>query len=41
MRERDSVGTFEDLHAAATRATGLDDFGGDEYVEGLRILLDD
>jgi hypothetical protein len=41
MRERDSVGTFEDLHAAATRVTGLDDFGGDEYAEGLRILLDD
>ncbi|HLN75750.1 MAG TPA: sulfotransferase [Nocardioidaceae bacterium] len=41
MRERDSVGTFEDLHEAATRATGLDDFGGDEYHEGLRILLDD
>lgn len=41
MRERDSVGTFEDLHEAASRATGLDDFGGDEYHEGLRILLDD
>jgi hypothetical protein len=41
MRERESVGTFEDLHEAATRATGLDDFGGDEYHEGLRILLDD
>jgi hypothetical protein len=41
LRERDSVGTFEDLHAAATRVTGLDDFGDDEYVEGLRILLDD
>lgn len=41
MRERDSVGTFEDLHEAAARATGLDDFGGDEYHEGLRILLDD
>ncbi len=41
MRERDSVGSFEDLHEAASRATGLDDFGGDEYEEGLRILLDD
>jgi hypothetical protein len=41
MRVRDSVGTFDDLHEAATRATGLDDFGGDEYHEGLRILLDD
>jgi hypothetical protein len=41
MRERDSVGSFEDLHEAASRATGLDDFGGEEYHEGLRILLDD
>ncbi|HEY0773236.1 MAG TPA: sulfotransferase [Nocardioidaceae bacterium] len=41
MRERDSVGTYRDLHEAAIRATGLDDFGGDEYAEGLRILLDD
>lgn len=41
MRERDSVGTFEDLHAAASRATGLDDFGDDEYHEGLRVLLSD
>lgn len=40
MRERDSVGTFEDLHEAATRATGLEDFGDDEYHEGLRVLLD-
>jgi hypothetical protein len=41
VRERDSVGTYEDLHEAASRATGLDDFGGDEYEEGLRLLLDD
>ena len=39
VRERDSVGTFEDLHAAATRMTGLDDFGGDEYLEPLQVLL--
>jgi hypothetical protein len=39
VRERDSVGTFEDLHAAAGRMTGLDDFGPDEYVEPLRTLL--
>ena len=38
---RDSVGTFDDLHEAASRATGMSDFGGDEYVEGLRILVDD
>ena len=29
-----SVGTVDDLHAAATRATGLTDFGGDDYLEG-------
>lgn len=27
------------LHAAASEATGLSDFGGDEYLEGLRVLL--
>lgn len=36
---RESVGTVEDLHASATRLTGLDDFGDDEYLEGLRVLL--
>jgi hypothetical protein len=36
---RDTVGTVEDLHASATRLTGLDDFGDDEYLEGLRVLL--
>src|SRR3954464_4109762 len=40
MRERDSVGTFDDLHAAARRMTGLDDFGCDDYHEPLRVLLD-
>ena len=40
MKERDSVGTFEELHAAASRMTGLDDFGPDEYHEPLRVLLD-
>lgn len=37
---RDSVGTIEDLHEAARRATGLDDFGGDDHLEGLTVLLD-
>ena len=40
---RDSVGTVEDLHASATRLTGLDDFGADRddgYQEGLRVLLE-
>ncbi|MDL9936190.1 sulfotransferase [Gordonia sp. ABSL1-1] len=35
-----SVGTVDDLHASATRATGLDDFGDDQYREGLAVLLD-
>lgn len=40
-RERDDVGTVDDLHASATRITGLDDFGGgDDYLEGLEVLLD-
>lgn len=37
---RDSVGTVEDLHESATRLTGLDDFGTDDYTDGLRVLLD-
>jgi hypothetical protein len=36
---RDSVGTVDDLHASATKLTGLTDFGGDEYREGLAVLL--
>jgi hypothetical protein len=36
---RTSVGTVEDLHASATRLTGLDDFGEDEYLDGLQVLL--
>jgi hypothetical protein len=38
--ERDSVGTVEDLHASATRVTGLSDFGADDYRDGLAVLLD-
>ncbi len=34
------VGTVEDLHASAARTVGLDDFGDDGYLEGLRVLLD-
>jgi hypothetical protein len=37
---RADLGTFDDLHASASKLTGLDDFGGDEYVEGLRVLLE-
>ncbi|WP_141579031.1 sulfotransferase [Actinomadura sp. WMMA1423] len=36
---RDSVGTVEDLHASASKITGSDDFGGDEYLDGLKVLL--
>ena len=37
---RDNVGTVEDLHASASRITGLDDFGEDPYLDGLEILLE-
>ncbi|MGE5287570.1 MAG: sulfotransferase family protein [Micromonosporaceae bacterium] len=37
---RDSVGTIEDLHASATRVTGLADFGADDYRDGLAVLLE-
>src|SRR5690348_10970604 len=37
---RTDVGTVEDLHASATRLTGLDDFGDDHsYREGMGTLL--
>ncbi len=36
---RDNVGTVEDLEASAIRLTTLTDFGGDEYREGLGVLL--
>jgi Sulfotransferase family len=35
-----TVGTVDDLHASATRLTGLDDFGADEYRDGLGVLLE-
>ncbi len=36
-----NVGTVDDLHQSATRATGLTDFGADDgYRESLQILLD-
>ncbi|MFC4905722.1 sulfotransferase family protein [Actinomadura gamaensis] len=34
-----TVGTVEDLHASATRLTGLTDFGEDDYIDGLEVLL--
>lgn len=39
MRERAEVGSYDDIAAAAVRTTGLDDFGGSEHEEGLRILV--
>ncbi len=37
---RDDIGTAEDLHASASRVTGLDDFGPDDYSEALAVLLE-
>jgi hypothetical protein len=42
MAERTDVGTIDDMHASATKLTGLDDFGVDDdnYREALGVLLD-
>ncbi|MFF0543565.1 sulfotransferase family protein [Nocardia thailandica] len=40
MTTRTDVGTVEDLHASATRLTGLTDFGPDDHTEALGVLLD-
>jgi hypothetical protein len=37
---RDNVGTVEDLHASASKITGLTDFGDDPYLDGLSVLLE-
>jgi hypothetical protein len=37
---REDVGTVEELQNAARSLTGLDDFGEDDYSEGLDVLLD-
>jgi hypothetical protein len=37
---RDTVGTVEDLHASASKITGLTDFGPDDYTDGLAVLLE-
>ena len=38
---RADIGTVDDLHEAATRMTGLTDFGDRaEYLEGLEVLLE-
>ena len=38
--EAGTVGTVADLHASATRLTGLDEFGADDYNDGLAVLLE-
>ncbi len=40
MNARTGVGTIADLHASATRLTGLGDFGADDYLDGLEVLLE-
>ena len=42
MSVRTDVGTVDDLHASATKACGLDDFGVDDdnYREALSVLLE-
>ena len=40
-RGRPDVGSYDDIAAAASRTTGLSDFGGTAHEEGLRILVDD
>jgi hypothetical protein len=37
---RADLGSAEELHAAATKITGLDDFGADDYRTGLDVLLE-
>jgi len=34
------VGTVDDLHASASRVTGLAGFGPDDYTDGLAVLLE-
>lgn len=34
------VATIDELHESASRITGLDDFGTDDYTGGLAVLLD-
>ena len=42
MAARTDVGTVDELHASATKAVGLDDFGSDDdnYREALSVLLE-
>ncbi len=36
----DSVGTAAELHGLASKVTGLEDFGPDDYTDGLAVLLE-
>jgi hypothetical protein len=40
VSDDDGIGTPADLHAAATKITGLADFGAGDYRDGLAVLLD-
>lgn len=40
-RTREELGSYDDIAAAAVRTTGLEDFGGNEHEEGLRLLCED
>ena len=40
MNEQDGIGSAADLEAAATRFTGLADFGTGDYRDGLTVLLE-
>jgi hypothetical protein len=39
-RASDAVGTIEELHASASKVTGLSDFGPDDYADGLGVLVE-
>lgn len=36
----DAIGSADNLHASATKLTGLTDFGADAYRDGLEVLLE-
>ena len=40
MSGRDGIGSPGDLHASATKITGLADLGAGDYRDGLAVLLD-
>ncbi|MGV9839238.1 sulfotransferase family protein [Nocardia niigatensis] len=40
MTGRTNVGTVEDLHHSASKVCGLTDFGADDYLEALGVLLE-